>query len=169
VTDFRDAVDAFMAAPKMVTGVALWAPSRNVPDQAAFWPLLVDGSPSAHQLKIEARLGTPWRGFCILLLFAWMGAHPVVMRLNVDADEHTHTNWPPRPPGVPPEVQGNRIYLWSDNRHKFRPSDIGLPYARQLERRHAALHNALRHFASEARIDLADADLPDYPKREALF
>lgn len=169
VAAFHDAVDAFMAAPKTVTGIPKWSDARNPPDQEAFWLLSVCGNTSQHRLAVRASPQTAWRGFAVLVIFSWQGSDYAVTRLMADTDAHSHINRHGRPEGAPFEVFGHRIYTWADNRSAFRLGDRQLPFARPVGRPQADLHNAIRHVAGLAKISLADVALLNYPERIGLL
>lgn len=91
-----------------------------------------------------------------------------VIRLNVDTPIHEHVNQPVRPAGVPTIVNGNRVYLWPDNRLKFNVNMLGLPYARPLAPQNIGFENAIRYVCGLANIHPYGESLPDYPQLTTL-
>jgi len=168
-TAFQNAVDTFMATKKSLTGIGEWRPAQRVPEQSIFWRLEMAGQLTDHQIKIDARVGSLWNGFCILLQFNWLGSYYVVMRMNADDPFHTHLNRPPRPAGISAQATGNRQYLWRDNRHAFTPATRHLPFARKLPDGDLHVGEALKNFLALANVDPAGTPMPSYPKRQALF
>lgn len=169
MTPFQAAITGFLAAPKHARGTPVWRQARKPPDQQCFWTLEVDGRATPHSLLVEARLASPVRAFCAMVRFEWQGREYPVLRVNVDTEEQYHINHGQPPLGVPMKVDGPRIYLWSDNQATFKPSMLGLPYCRPLERKLHTLDNAIRHLAQSARIELPPGPMPDYPAREGLL
>lgn len=168
-TPFQQAVDGFLREPKAAAGTPRWEEGGNPPDQESFWPLTIRGEATGHTLRIEARLATPLRRFCVMVGFEWMGEEVVVARLNFDPDEQTHINRQPRPLRAPAMVSGPRYFPWRLNRLVARPAMRGLPFAIPLDRKHHSLDNAIRFLAHETGISLENAGLPDYPVRKRLL
>jgi hypothetical protein len=166
---FQRAASEFLAQPKIAVGAPKWQVARTPPDQACFWTLEIDGVATPHQLRVEARLAGGIGAFCVMAMFHWHGRNYPVLRLNQDPIERYHLNHPPRPIGVPAIVRGPRIYLWDDNRTTFQPSMLGLPFARELDRKLHQMDNAIRHMADLAKISLPPGALPEYPRRADLF
>jgi hypothetical protein len=170
MSDFRHQVDGFLAAPKEVEGVPTWRPGRDIGTLSAWWFIGTPGGISDHRLHIAADPTTPWRGYSVMVEFMWGGRQIPVCRLTADDELHIHDNHPPLPPGIEPTAEGTRIYLWDDNRHAFKPTEMsGLPYGRSFAPQTIALESGIRHLCALTRIDLRMAELPDYPSRGGLF
>ena len=169
MTAFSDAVDTFLAEQKAAVGILQWRPSRDRTGASAFWLISTRVGATDHRLHGVAYPSKPFPAFTVMVEFKWQEREFPVVRLNIDSELHTHLNHPPRPVGVAPQVDGNRFYPWHLNRKVFSPrSSKGLPYCLAERPQGLSLPSAIRKVASEAAIDIANVELPEFPPRLTL-
>jgi len=168
---FRDHVDAFIASEKSVEGHA--RPERNQKNDGwnLLWLISTGGLVTAHRVMITTLDGMPHE-FVIMVQYWWppLSREIPIARLMVRPPDEPHPNRPPLPPGIQEyQVSGSRYYRWTYNRMHFKPNAEGLPYAQPLPARLIDFANAIRFMCGDCGINLAGAQVPDYPQSGRLF
>ena len=167
--DWIIAIDAFVAAPKIIHGANLpytWGAGYNHNERRAIFPLEVNG-----ELSDVARLeviGFP--DFSDVQFRLSLCYNAAIFRLDYTDETHPNTQCEDSD-GVPPSVEGHHYHPWSKNRRFFR----GVSTAPRLHNAIpftmvSSFDNVLRWFCDETNIQQPNGShLIGLPPKERLL
>lgn len=167
--DWVNAIDAFVAAPKIIHGADQpynWGPGYNQNERRAIFPLEVNGQLlEAARLEVIGFPELPDLQFRLSLCY-----NAAICRLDYTDETHPNTQSEPGD-GVPPSVEGHHYHPWSKNRRFFKGAATApkLHNAVPFEMV-SSFDNILRWFCNETNIQQPNGGhLIELPPRERLL
>lgn len=164
--DVRQVVDAMLAAPKTLAGVADWR--THYGETKARWrkPCLFQGEVTQFEVEVQAYPLSEDLKFRIILIFG-----KVIWRLDF-CNTDGHVNSLNRPTELPPgPIHDPHYHAWVDNR-RF-ATKVSLPSeldnANILPANVRSFESAFRWFCGETNIVVPTLEMPQLPPRARLI